>query len=79
MRLEPELWEALNEICLREDLEMSNLVRQVEAAGKSGGRTSAIRVFILKYFRAAERGSPTEGRVPPPTQATGPSEHGHAD
>ncbi|PPQ26608.1 ribbon-helix-helix domain-containing protein [Rhodopila globiformis] len=53
MRLEPELWDALNEICERESQDMSTLVRHVEAAGHTGGRTSAIRVFILNYFRNA--------------------------
>lgn len=53
MRLEPELWDALSEICEREDQDMSRLVRQIEAAGHTGGRTSAIRVFILDYFRSA--------------------------
>lgn len=53
MRLEPELWDALSEICDRELQDMSTLVRKVEAAGHAGGRTSAVRVFILNYFRAA--------------------------
>ena len=53
MRLEPELWEALTEICEREGQDMSTLVRHVEAAGHIGGRTSAVRVFILEYFRQA--------------------------
>jgi predicted DNA-binding ribbon-helix-helix protein len=53
MRLEPELWEALTEICEREAQDMSTLVRQVEAAGHAGGRTSAVRVFIVNYYRSA--------------------------
>jgi predicted DNA-binding ribbon-helix-helix protein len=53
MRLEPELWDALAEICLREGQDISHLVRQIEAIGHSGGRTSAVRVFVLAYFRAA--------------------------
>jgi predicted DNA-binding ribbon-helix-helix protein len=53
MRLEPELWDALSEICEREAQDMSTVVRQVEAAGHAGGRTSAIRVFILNYYRTA--------------------------
>lgn len=53
MRLEPELWDALSEICEREAQDMSALVRQVEAAGHIGGRTSAVRVYIQNYFRAA--------------------------
>ena len=53
MRLEPELWDALLEICERESQDMSTLVRQVEQAGHEGGRTSAVRVFVLNYFRIA--------------------------
>ena len=53
MRLEPELWDALTEICEREGYDASTLVRRVEEAGHSGGRTSAVRVYILNYFRTA--------------------------
>jgi predicted DNA-binding ribbon-helix-helix protein len=53
MRLEPELWDALAEICRREGQDINALVRQIEANGHSGGRTSAVRVFVLQYFRAA--------------------------
>jgi predicted DNA-binding ribbon-helix-helix protein len=66
MRLEPELWEALSEICERESQDMSTLVRHVEAAGHVGGRTSAIRVFIINYFRSAttEAGHAAAGHGP---------------
>jgi predicted DNA-binding ribbon-helix-helix protein len=53
MRLEPELWDALSEICRRERVSPSELCRRIERAGIPGGRTSAIRVYILRYFRAA--------------------------
>jgi predicted DNA-binding ribbon-helix-helix protein len=53
MRLEPELWDMLAEICERESQDMSTLVRQIEAAGHAGGRTSAVRVYIANYFHAA--------------------------
>ena len=53
MRLEPELWDALAEICRRERQDMNRLIRQIEANGHAGGRTSAVRVFVLQYFRAA--------------------------
>jgi predicted DNA-binding ribbon-helix-helix protein len=53
MRLEPELWDALMEICEREGQDMSTLVRRVEEGGHIGGRTSAVRVFILDYYRIA--------------------------
>ena len=53
MRLEPELWDALSEICEREGQDMSALIRGVEQRGHAGGRTSAVRVFVLAYFHAA--------------------------
>ena len=53
MRLEPELWDALLEICEREGQDMSSLVRNVENKGHAGGRTSAVRVFVMSYFRDA--------------------------
>ncbi len=52
MRLEPELWDALAEICRRENIRVGELVRRVEARGHAGGRTSAVRVFIVEYFRS---------------------------
>lgn len=66
MRLEPELWDALLEICEREAQDMSALVRRVEEAGHSGGRTSAVRVYILDYYRAAatEAGHAASGHGP---------------
>jgi predicted DNA-binding ribbon-helix-helix protein len=53
MRLEPELWDALREICAREHQGINGLVRHIESVGHSGGRTSAVRVFVVQYFRAA--------------------------
>jgi predicted DNA-binding ribbon-helix-helix protein len=53
MRLEPELWDALQEICERERLTMGEVVRRIEKRGHPGGRTSAVRVHVLEYFRLA--------------------------
>jgi predicted DNA-binding ribbon-helix-helix protein len=53
MRLEPELWDALKEICRRERQDINQLVRHIESLGYRGGRTSAVRVYVLQYFRAA--------------------------
>jgi predicted DNA-binding ribbon-helix-helix protein len=58
MRLEPELWDALEEMCQRERLVPRDIVRRIGAKAAPGGRTSAVRVEVLGYFRAAatERG-----------------------
>lgn len=53
MRLEPELWSALEEICHREMMTLADLVKSIERRGHPGGRTSAVRVFVLTYFRNA--------------------------
>jgi predicted DNA-binding ribbon-helix-helix protein len=53
MRLEPEVWEALREICLRENCDLGELIQRIEDVGDEGGRTSAVRVHVLQYFRAA--------------------------
>jgi predicted DNA-binding ribbon-helix-helix protein len=53
MRLELEFWDALHEICQRERRDLSQLVRVIEAADHSVGRTSAVRSFVVKYFHAA--------------------------
>ncbi|MBV8592616.1 MAG: ribbon-helix-helix domain-containing protein [Acetobacteraceae bacterium] len=69
MRLEPELWSALGEICLRERVNTGEMVRRIEANNHAGGRTSAVRVFIVNYFRAAatEEGHKAAGHGALPT------------
>jgi predicted DNA-binding ribbon-helix-helix protein len=66
MRLEPELWDALREISVREHQNIHGLVRHIEALGYRGGRTSAVRVFVLQYFRAAANEASPAG---PPTRS----------
>jgi predicted DNA-binding ribbon-helix-helix protein len=63
MRLEPELWDALLEICHRENQDIHGVIRHIDGLRSEGGRTSAVRVFLLKYFRAAgtEEGHITAG------------------
>lgn len=72
MRLEPELWDALHEVCRRQRQDMSELVRAIEATGHAGGRTSAVRVFLLQYFRAActEAGHAAAGHAPSEAKAS---------
>lgn len=69
MRLEPELWDALHEICERERLSLGEVVRRIEKRGHPGGRTSAVRVHVLEYFRAAatELGHRSAGHGAQPT------------
>ena len=70
MRLEPELWEALQEICDREKVTLGHLIRDIEEKGHAGGRTSAVRVYIVQYFRqaATEDGHLSAGHGDRPTR-----------
>jgi predicted DNA-binding ribbon-helix-helix protein len=63
MRLEPQLWDALEEICQRERMTLADLVRRIEQDGHPGGRTSAVRVHVLGYFRHAARMATFDGAM----------------
>lgn len=52
LRLEAPMWDALEEVALREDLSLDELVTRV-ADGGGGNLSSALRTFLLGYFRAA--------------------------
>ena len=54
IRFEPELWDALREICRREKIGLSELIAQAVRARPDCGRTSAVRVFAMCYFRNVE-------------------------
>jgi predicted DNA-binding ribbon-helix-helix protein len=66
MRLEPELWDALREVCRREDMSPGDVVKIAERQFRRAGRTSAVRVHLLQYFRAAttEQGHDQAGHGP---------------
>ena len=53
MRMEPEMWDAMQDICRRENIATDELIRQAEIAAGDGGRSSAVRIYVLEYFRAA--------------------------
>ena len=52
MRMAPYMWEALDEICKREEITRSDFVTRVDAyRSDEGSLTDAVRVAILAYFR----------------------------
>lgn len=57
LRLEPELWRALEEICGMEQMSIHDICGLVDNRRNGLSRTSAVRVFALLYFRTAARGS----------------------
>jgi predicted DNA-binding ribbon-helix-helix protein len=72
MRLEPELWDALWEICRREHIAPADLVERAEVDRGKGGRTSAVRVYLLRYFRAAASPVTRQGPCSKTTDQSGP-------
>ena len=52
MRLEPEFWDALAEIAHREGVTASKIVKRIQATNPVA-LTSAVRTFIISYFRSA--------------------------
>lgn len=54
VRLEPEMWTALRELCLREHLSIHDIATAVSLRKpENTSLTAALRVFIMAYFRAA--------------------------
>lgn len=59
IRLEPEMWSALKDVAKRERCTVNNVCTLVDIQkSESTPLTSAIRVFLMMYFKAAatERG-----------------------
>ena len=48
------MWDALEEICRREEMNIHKICSLVDSARAQSSLTAAMRVFILTYFRTAE-------------------------
>ena len=54
VRLEPEMWSGLSEICRRERMIMHEVCTAVATRKQENtSLTAAIRVFVMAYFRTA--------------------------
>ncbi len=53
LRLEPAMWDALGEICRREEMSQHELCAMIDERRRASSLTAATRVFIVNYFRAA--------------------------
>ncbi|WP_428484084.1 ribbon-helix-helix domain-containing protein [Rhodopila sp.] len=50
IKLEPEFWHWLSQICERERIHLRELISQISEACPDGNLASTIRVFVLDYF-----------------------------
>ncbi len=51
LQLEPEFWQALDEIGRRETLSLSDLVTMIQCGNPKRPTPSSLRVFVATYFR----------------------------
>ena len=53
LRLEQTIWDALAEICRREDVTLGQLCGRLNERRREATLTAALRVFVLCYFKVA--------------------------
>jgi predicted DNA-binding ribbon-helix-helix protein len=53
VRLEPAMWDALQDIARRQHVTVHDLVTHIDRNRTSSGLTAAIRVHIVNFYRAA--------------------------
>ena len=51
MRLDKETWNALFDICRRENITLHKLCSRIDSAKGNGGLSSSTRLFVLLYYR----------------------------
>lgn len=56
VRLEPMMWEALQEIARRLEVTIHDLVTAIDDFRTESSLTAAIRVYIVNFYRSAWRG-----------------------
>lgn len=54
--LEAAFWEALKEAAAREEKPLAALITEIDADRGTGGLSSAVRVWLLNYYRAGDAG-----------------------
>ncbi len=53
LRLQPTMWDALEEIGQRENLTRNQLCEMIDGCRHASSLTAAVRVLIVNYYRAA--------------------------
>ena|SRR5438046_3503342 len=53
VRLEPVMWDALNDIAARVGMTLHDLVTAIDRERTASSLTAAIRVYIVDFYRAA--------------------------
>jgi|SRR5215510_10027699 len=56
--LEDAFWQGLKEIAGNRDLTLSDLVARIDTERRQGNLSSAIRLFVLDFYRGGGHGAP---------------------
>ncbi len=62
--LEDAFWKGLKEIAGGRDVTLSDLVSTIDSERRHGNLSSAIRLFVLDYYRAQIPGHQSEPAIP---------------
>jgi predicted DNA-binding ribbon-helix-helix protein len=68
--LEEAFWNGMKEIASARNLTLSELVGEIDGGRQQGNLSSAIRLFVLDYFRS--RATPASGNGASRVEAEGP-------
>ena len=55
VRLEPVMWEAVHDIAARQGRSIGELLTEIERDRPARNLTSAIRVYVVEYYRGMAR------------------------
>jgi predicted DNA-binding ribbon-helix-helix protein len=61
--LEDAFWTGLKDIATARDLTLSDLVAGIDGGRRQGNLSSAIRLFVLEYYRAQADGDRSQGQT----------------
>jgi len=59
------MWEALQDIARRQERTIHDLVTQIDRERTASSLTAAIRVYIVRFYRAAAGGEPRRPAAEP--------------
>jgi predicted DNA-binding ribbon-helix-helix protein len=62
--LEDAFWTGLKEIAAKRDSTLSDVVAAIDQDRQHGNLSSAIRLFVLDYYRGTQSGTRTETKTP---------------
>ncbi|MDA0997981.1 MAG: ribbon-helix-helix domain-containing protein [Proteobacteria bacterium] len=57
LRIERAIWQAMDELCVRERISLGVLCHRIDRARQGGARAAAVRAVVSNYFRYSLRDS----------------------